>query len=159
MVSIFLLLGSNLGDRAFYLKEAIKFVEKYIARVKAVSSVYETQSWGKTNLPDYLNQVLQLESDLDAHLVLTLILDIERKMGRRRDEKWGSRIIDIDLLLYGDQIINTPDLVVPHPELHRRRFTLEPLAEIAPGTVHPVFGKTIFELKTELEDQLIVKKL
>ena len=159
MNNIFLLIGSNLGDRKLFLKQAIKHIEHDIAPLVKTSSVYETQSWGKTDAPDYLNQVLMLQTLLPAQVVLQKILAIENLLGRKREEKWGSRIIDIDILFYGDAIINEPNLHVPHPELHKRRFTLEPLAEIAAGFVHPVLNKNILQLKNELKDNLIVKKV
>lgn len=159
MDSIFLLLGSNLGDRKSFLNQAIAYIEAEIAPVTVASSVYETQSWGKTDAPDYLNQVLMLQCELPAGELLQKILAIENKMGRRREEKWGSRTIDIDILFYGDAVINELNLQVPHPELHNRRFTLEPLAEIASDFVHPVSHKNILQLKNELKDNLIVKKV
>ena len=159
MNNIFLLLGSNLGDRRSFLTQAIEHIEADIAPVIKASSVFETQSWGKTDAPDYLNQVLMLQTLLPARVLLQKILAIEIVLGRKREEKWGSRTIDIDILFYGDTIINEPDLQVPHPELHKRRFTLEPLAEIGADFVHPVLHKTIVQLKNELHDSLVVKKV
>jgi 2-amino-4-hydroxy-6-hydroxymethyldihydropteridine diphosphokinase len=159
MISVFLLLGSNLGDRQLFLKQAVEYIETDIGPVVKASSVYETQSWGKTDAPDYLNQVVMLETDLDASVVLQKILNIEITLGRKREEKWGSRTIDIDILFYGQAIINEPGLQIPHPELHKRRFTLEPLAEIAPEMMHPTLNKNILTIKNELKDKLIVKKL
>ena len=157
MINVFLLLGSNLGQRNAFLQQAARLIDQEVAPVTAVSSVYETQSWGKSDAPDYLNQVIELQTDLDARTVLQKILSIETQMGRKREEKWGSRIIDIDILFYGDSIINEPGLIVPHPELHNRRFTLEPLSELTPNFVHPVLNKDIMQLKNELNDNLIVK--
>ncbi len=159
MINVFLLLGSNLGNRHLFLKEAIEHIEKDISPVLKISSVYETQSWGKTDAPDYLNQVVMLQTDLPAQIILQKILNIERVLGRSRGEKWGSRTIDIDILFYGDAIINEPGLQIPHPELHNRLFTLAPLAEIAPGLVHPVLKSNILHLKKQLKGGLIVKKL
>ncbi|SDP26735.1 2-amino-4-hydroxy-6-hydroxymethyldihydropteridinediphosphokinase [Mucilaginibacter sp. OK268] len=159
MNNIFLLLGSNLGDRKLFLKQAVDHIEAEIAPVIKRSSVFETQSWGKTDAPDYLNQVIQLDTSLPARVLLEKILAIEILLGRERKEKWGSRTIDIDILFYGDEIIHEPDLQVPHPELHKRRFTVEPLAEIAAAFVHPVLHKNILQLKNELIDNLIVKKV
>jgi len=159
MMNVFLLLGSNLGDRQAYLQQAITLIEKEIAPVIKKSSLYETQSWGKTDEPDYLNQVIELQADIPAKEVLHKILNIELTMGRRRDVKWGSRTIDIDILFYGSEIINDDDLTVPHPELHKRMFTLAPLAEIAADLVHPILHKSIFQLKSELKSELHVKKL
>jgi 2-amino-4-hydroxy-6-hydroxymethyldihydropteridine diphosphokinase len=115
-----------------FCKRLLRIFQQLVAPVTKTSAVYETQSWGKTDQPDYFNQVITLQTNLAAQDVLNKILDIELLMGRKREEKWGSRIIDIDILFYGDAVINEPGLIVPHPELHNRRFTLEPLAEIAP---------------------------
>ena len=159
MNDIFLLLGSNLGDRKLFLAQAIDHIEADIAPVVKQSSVFETQSWGKTDAPDYLNQVVQLHTWLPARELLNKILAIEILLGRERKEKWGSRTIDIDILFYGDLVVNEPDLKIPHPELHKRRFTLEPLTEIAAALVHPLLHKDISQLKNELVDDLIVKKV
>ncbi|HWD87553.1 MAG TPA: 2-amino-4-hydroxy-6-hydroxymethyldihydropteridine diphosphokinase [Mucilaginibacter sp.] len=159
MSDVFLLLGSNLGDRQAYLQQAIAHIEQEIAPVVARSSIYETQSWGKTDEPDYLNQVIQLQTNIPAKEILYKILNIEKAMGREREVKWGSRIIDIDILFYGSEVINEDQLTVPHPELHNRMFTLAPLAEIAPGLIHPVLKKNIARLKRELKSNLHVKKL
>jgi 2-amino-4-hydroxy-6-hydroxymethyldihydropteridine diphosphokinase len=158
MIDVFLLTGSNLGNRELFLQQAINYIEADIAPLTVASSIFETQSWGKTDAPDYLNQVLRLQTILPVTSLLDKVLAIETLMGRKREEKWGSRIIDIDILFYGGAIINEPNLQVPHPELHKRRFTLEPLVEIAADFVHPVLNKNIFQLKTELMDDLIVKK-
>lgn len=159
MVNVFLLLGSNLGDRSLLLQQAIKCIEEEITPITKHSAVYETQSWGKSDSPDYLNQVILIQTELCAQIILQKILNIEWKIGRVREEKWGPRLIDIDILFYGDALIDEPGLQVPHPELHKRRFTLEPLAEIAPDLIHPVINKNILQLKSELNDNLIVKKL
>jgi len=158
MIDVFLLLGSNLGDREAYLQAAVQHIETDIARVVKRSAVYQTQSWGKTDEPDYLNQVIKLKTGLQPAVILQKILAIEISMGRKREIKWGSRIIDIDILFYGRAIINEPGLQIPHPELHKRMFTLIPMSEIAPDFIHPVLGKSIFQLKSELNSDLIVKK-
>jgi 2-amino-4-hydroxy-6-hydroxymethyldihydropteridine diphosphokinase len=159
MINVFLLLGSNLGERNLFLHRAIEHIEQDIAAVAKKSAIYETQSWGKTDLPDYLNQVVMLQTELSAQQILEKILNIEIEMGRKREEKWGSRIIDIDILFYGSEIINEPNLTIPHPELHKRRFTLEPLEMLAPDFIHPILNKSILELKNDLKDDLIVKKI
>lgn len=159
MIDVFLLLGTNLGNRQLHLQQAIEHLRQQISEVTRVSAIYETQSWGKTDEPDYLNQVIQLQTSLPARKLLEKILAIELQMGRTREVKWGSRIIDIDILFYGDEVIDEPGLVVPHPQLHNRRFTLEPLAELSPQMIHPVLGKNILALKKDLKDSLIVKKL
>ncbi|HEY4326237.1 MAG TPA: 2-amino-4-hydroxy-6-hydroxymethyldihydropteridine diphosphokinase [Mucilaginibacter sp.] len=159
MFDVFLLLGSNLGDRNKLLQQAIAQIEKNIARILKASSVYETQAWGKTSVPDYLNQVVMLQTNLAPQKLLEATLSIENTLGRQRQEKWGARTIDIDILFYGKIIINEENLHIPHPELHKRRFTLEPLAEIAPELLHPILNRNILQLKSELKDSLIVKKL
>jgi len=158
MNDVFLLLGSNLGDREAYLQNAVHHIETDIAPVVKRSAVYETQSWGKTDEPDYLNQVIELKTGLQPGSILQKILAIEKLMGRKREVKWGSRIIDIDILFYGQTVVNDHQLQIPHPELHKRMFTLIPMSEIAPDFIHPVFGKSIFQLKSELKSDLIVKK-
>lgn len=159
MIDVFLLLGSNLGDREEYLQKAIDLIAAELGVVAQKSSVYETEAWGKTDEPNYLNQVVRVNTQLSARQVLEKVLEIENRMGRVREEKWGSRIIDIDILFYGQDIINEPGLIVPHPELHNRKFTLEPLSELAPDLRHPALKKSIFQLKSELKDSLVVKKL
>jgi 2-amino-4-hydroxy-6-hydroxymethyldihydropteridine diphosphokinase len=159
MIDVYLLLGSNLGDRFLFMKKAIAMIDSDIAPVVKTSSVYETQSWGKTDAPDYLNQVILLQTSLPAQTILQKILGIELALGRKREEKWGSRTIDIDILFYGDQIIEEDGLIIPHPEMHKRRFTLEPMAEINNNFKHPGCEMTILQLKNELNDNLIVKKL
>lgn len=158
MIDVFLLLGGNMGDRLKYLEKAVKQIDSRIGEVVSVSGVFQTQSWGKTDEPDYLNQAVKLRTDKPARQVLEHALAIERDLGRERKEKWGSRTIDIDILFYGDAVINEPDLIVPHPGLPHRRFALEPLSEIAGNFVHPVLRKTISDLKNDVSDDLIVKK-
>lgn len=159
MISVYLLLGSNLGNRQLFLQQAIQHIEAGVGPVIKQSGVYETQSWGKTDEPDYLNQVLLINTTLTAPVLLNKLLNIELLLGRERQQKWGSRTMDIDILFYGDEVIDEPNLKIPHPELHKRRFTLAPLAEIAPGFVHPVLKETIEALKNNLQDKLEVKKI
>lgn len=122
------------------------------------SSVFETSAWGKTDQPDFLNQALELETTLDAGELLRSLLEIEQKMGRFRGEKYGPRIIDIDIILFNREIIDLPDLKVPHPQMQNRRFVLAPMAEIAPELEHPVLGKTMTRLLAECPDGLAVNK-
>ena len=159
MNTVFLLLGSNLGDRLSFLQQAVSNIGEQVGEVSKKSAIYETQAWGKTNEPDYLNQVLIVQTELAPRALLDKILAIELSLGRKREEKWGARTIDIDILFYNSVIINEPGLVIPHPQLQNRRFTVEPLAEIAPDFQHPVLSKTMLQLKFELEDCLVVKKL
>ncbi len=159
MVDVYLLLGSNLGNRQLFLQDATRHIEKIAGKVLLYSGIYETQSWGKTNEPDYLNQVLLIQTELKPQLLLSELLNIEIMLGRQRLEKWGARTVDIDILFYGEEIIKEPNLTVPHPELHNRKFTLEPLAEIAPELWHPILNKTVLSLKNELKDTLAIKKI
>jgi 2-amino-4-hydroxy-6-hydroxymethyldihydropteridine diphosphokinase len=158
MQSVFLLLGSNLGDRLSFLETAAGRIDAVAGQILRRSSVYETQSWGKSDAPNYLNQVLLIQTGLSPMGLLEELLEIERGLGRKRGEKYGSRTIDIDILFYGQDIFNEPGLQIPHPELQNRRFTLEPLAEIAPYFTHPVLKKNILALKTKLIDDLNVKR-
>ncbi len=156
---VYILLGSNLGNRQRYLDEAISGIEKNIAPLEQRSSVYQTASWGNTDQPEYLNQVVLLKSDIPAPDLLHRLLEIERKLGRERNEKWGARTIDIDMLFYGEEVIRIPGLSVPHPHLHERRFVLAPLAEIAPEWIHPVFKQSIKQILGNLKDNLLVQKI
>jgi 2-amino-4-hydroxy-6-hydroxymethyldihydropteridine diphosphokinase len=159
MYIAYLLLGSNLGDRLKFISEASGAIDGRLGSIQARSSLYRTASWGKHDQPDFINMAVALETELSAAELLKGALSIEMELGRERVEKWGSRTIDIDILLYGDQIINQPDLKIPHPFLHERRFCLEPLVEIASDLIHPSFGKPLSVLLRDLLDNLSVKKL
>ncbi|MEQ8245702.1 2-amino-4-hydroxy-6-hydroxymethyldihydropteridine diphosphokinase [Fulvivirga sp.] len=155
---IYLLLGSNLGDRINNLQQAIKYIWSFSEIVK-ISSVYETAPWGVTDQPSFYNQVVEIKTATDPKSLLNEILKIEALIGRVRKEKWGARIIDIDILYYGDMKLHQEDLVIPHPGIAERKFTLAPLVEIAPDFLHPVSGKSNKEMLALVDDQLSVKKL
>ena len=157
MRNIYLLLGSNLGDRHSYLREGALLIEREIGPIEKSSSIYQTASWGNTGLPEFLNQALQVSTSLSPRDLLFTVNAIEKSLGRERVQKWGSRTLDIDILLYENEIINEPDLVIPHPLMQERRFALAPLCEIAPHVVHPLIGKKIKELLSELSDDLYVQ--
>lgn len=123
------------------------------------SALYETAPWGNVEQPGYLNQALLIDTALDANALLEKVLDIEHRIGRIRREKWGARVIDIDVIFYNQDVIATPALKVPHPQLQNRRFVLVPMAEIVPEWVHPVLGKTVLQLLDECPDQLSVTKV
>jgi 2-amino-4-hydroxy-6-hydroxymethyldihydropteridine diphosphokinase len=159
MNTTYILLGSNLGDSRKYLSDAIVEIECRLGTIIAKSSLYQTASWGKHDQPDFINQVIELKTSLSPADLLKGVLEIENIFGRQRLEKWGSRTIDIDILLFEDLIINSPDLIIPHPYLSIRRFSLMPLNEIAPDLIHPNSKKSIAELLLELTDDLFVKKL
>ena len=156
---IYLLLGSNEGDPVVNLKTAREHIAKSVGRVAACSSLYRSAAWGMRDQPDFLNQVIEVTSAYSPEALLEKILHIERQMGRVRREKWGPRLIDIDLLFHGNKIVTTETLMLPHPGIPQRRFTLEPLAEIAPGFLHPVLKKTVADLLRECGDTLAVDRL
>ena len=159
MNNAYLLIGGNEGDRIKYLQEARDHIEIHFGQIIQKSFIYETAAWGKTDQPNFLNQVLLIRTLLDAPALMQGILDIEKKMGRLRSEKFSQRIIDIDILFFNKEIITQPQLVVPHPEIQNRRFVLVPMNEIAPQFIHPVLQKTIHTLLKECMDELDVKKL
>jgi 2-amino-4-hydroxy-6-hydroxymethyldihydropteridine diphosphokinase len=145
----YLSLGSNLGDRAANLRAAIAELE-LAGRIRAVSGFYETQPVDVPNQPWFLNCVIVIETDKTPREMLRLALNIEAAMGRLRMRDKGARNIDIDIVLFGDQVVNEPGLKIPHPAMHQRRFVLEPLVEIAPQALHPELGKTAQELLAAL---------
>lgn len=155
----FLLLGGNLGNREEHLAAARDLIGHHCGIIIKKSSVYETAAWGKEDQPSFLNQALGIETKLNARQLIRRILKVEKIMGRIRKEKYGPRIIDIDILLFNNEVHNYPLLKLPHPEMPNRRFALLPLAEIAPDIVHPVFQKKISQLLKECKDELPVKKV
>lgn len=155
---IFLALGSNLGNRTANLEQARKKIEQRGIAIYAASGIYETEPWGIREQPAYLNQALQVRTAQTPSELLKTILAIEVEMGRVRDPNtpWQARTIDIDLLLFNQQIIQNKELTLPHPHLHERNFVLYPLVEIAEPFEHPVLKKTIGELLWECNDLLEV---
>ena len=158
MNSAYLLTGGNVGDRLQNLTIAAKHIAEHCGPVIHASSIYETEPWGNRLQPAFLNQVLIVDTSLSARALLEQILRMEVTMGRKRKEKYGPRIIDIDLLFYNSDIIRLQHLQVPHPEMLKRRFVMQPLAEIAPEFVHPVFQLPLKTLLLQCEDKLDVKK-
>jgi 2-amino-4-hydroxy-6-hydroxymethyldihydropteridine diphosphokinase len=156
MNGIYLLLGTNLGDRLSNIKNAITLLEKENVAVIQCSSIYETAAWGKTDQQDFLNQVVEVTTKKSPQELLQIILKAELFLGRVRKEKWGERLIDIDILFYHNQIISTPDLSIPHPAIPERLFTLKPLAEIAGEKTHPKHKKKIKDLMDDCLDKLPV---
>ncbi|AEM74698.1 2-amino-4-hydroxy-6-hydroxymethyldihydropteridine diphosphokinase [Caldicellulosiruptor acetigenus] len=146
---IFLGLGSNLGDRNENIQKAIEHL-KYKVTIEKISSIIETEPYGVVDQPKFLNCVLKGRTLLSPFELLEFVLEIENKMGRKRLFKWGPRNIDIDILFYDDCVIDTENLKIPHPELHKRLFVLEPLCEIEKDFIHPVFKKSVYELYIEL---------
>lgn len=157
--TVYLSLGSNLGNREANLRDAIERICE-LGEVKSVSSLYETEPVEFTAQPWFLNLALELETDLMPKQLLAAALKIERDMGRRRLQPKGPRLIDIDIVLFGNSVVNDAKLVIPHPAMHERRFVLEPLAEIAPEKRHPVLKKTVREqLEALPKGAPVVRKL
>jgi 2-amino-4-hydroxy-6-hydroxymethyldihydropteridine diphosphokinase len=154
---VYLSLGSNMGDCEMHFHEAVARLQKE-GRVVSVSPFYETEPVEFTDQAWFLNCALALETTRTPQQVMSAILTIEQEMGRQRIQKKGPRIIDIDILLFSDKIIDSPDLTVPHPAMQNRRFVLEPLAEIAPEARHPVLKKTMRELLDALPAGQTVRK-
>jgi len=159
MKKVFLGLGTNLGDREANLKTALESIIENIGPVVSLSSVYETEPWGFRTEDLFLNMVAEVETKLKPSGLLGRMLMIEANMGRLRSGTgYSSRIIDLDILLYGEEIMDSKSLVIPHPKLHERRFVLVPLCEIAPDLVHPVLKKNIKTLLKECKDKGKIKK-
>ncbi|MBX0332613.1 2-amino-4-hydroxy-6-hydroxymethyldihydropteridine diphosphokinase [Pontibacter sp. HSC-14F20] len=156
MPKLYLLLGGNLGDRPLYLSQAREQIAAQIGLIVQSSALYETAAWGKTDQPAFLNQVLEVQTTLSPEQVLQGINQIEQELGRIRQEHWGARVIDIDILFYDQLILQTQRLTIPHPQLHLRRFTLLPLNEIAPHLLHPVLNLQITQLLRDCPDKLPV---
>jgi 2-amino-4-hydroxy-6-hydroxymethyldihydropteridine diphosphokinase len=153
----YLSLGSNMGDRTAHLRDAITRLES-AGSIVSVSSFYETEPVEVTDQSWFLNCAVGLDTTLTAEQLMARLLQIEQEMGRRRMQKKGPRTIDIDILLFGDLILDSLEVTIPHPAMHERRFVLEPLAEIAPEALHPVLKKTVRELLEELPAGQTVRK-
>jgi 2-amino-4-hydroxy-6-hydroxymethyldihydropteridine diphosphokinase len=151
-INVFLGLGSNMGDRKVNIKTASDLIEKNIGKIAKRSHLYETQPWGQPEQEWFYNQVVMINTTLDPRGLLEAVGYVERQMGRKRAEKWGPRVIDVDILFYGKRIIRDKGLEIPHPELHKRAFVLVPMMEIAPEYEHPTLHKQIDELFMECQD-------
>ena len=156
---VYISLGSNQGDRWHYLREAVFLIDKEAGAIKATSSVYETPAWGFES-DDFLNACIAIDTLYSPEILLRIILKIERQLGRatRNADTYEPRTIDIDILFYEDECIQSSTLILPHPQLHKRRFVLEPLADIAPGKVHPQLKKSVTGLLNECQDSSVLRK-
>ena len=159
MKTAYLLIGGNLGNRKENLSQAIALIREQCGVLTRSSSIYETGAWGKTDQPSFLNQALEISTSLNARQLMRKILAIEKMMGRIREVKLGPRIIDIDIILFENEIHDLRFLKIPHPEMQNRRFVLVPLAEINPELQHPVLKRSVAELLEECPDNLDVHKV
>ena len=152
MNSVFLQLGSNLGERSQLLIDATVLLSRRLGIIVEKSKIYESTPWRVDGQESYLNQVIEVSTKYSAEKVLKIVLEIETELGRVRVEKWGERLIDIDIIFFNDEIIETSDLCVPHKHMHERNFVLEPLNEIASTFIHPKYNKTVAELLKDSKD-------
>ena len=157
---VYLGLGTNLGDRRENLAQAVKALNtRQDLTVLRTSGVYETAPWGLIGQPDFLNMVAEVSTTLTPQQLLDRVKDLELELGRKPGPRLGPRLIDVDILLYGDKVVDEPELRIPHASLHLRAFALVPLAELTPGTIHPVIGVTIAELADRVDGLAGVKPL
>ena len=153
MNKAYLLTGGNLGDREQYLATARSLINELCGTIVTASSLYETAAWGKTDQPSFLNQALELDTALNAKQLIRRILKVEKMMGRTRDEKYGPRLIDIDMLLFNNEKHNYGFLKIPHPEMHKRAFVLVPMMELDPEFEHPTLHTAMDMLYMDCDDQ------
>ncbi len=151
---VYIGLGTNIGDKSNNLKSAREQIELKIGKIEAASTEYITKAWGILDQPDFLNQALKVSTTRYPLNLIQKLLEIEEAMGRKRVAKWGSRLIDLDILFFEDWIFSTPGLIIPHPFADKRRFVLEPLSEISPDFKHPVLNESISNLLLKLLPEL-----
>ncbi len=152
--------GSNIDDRLSFIRNALRLLSQVDGIiVKEISSLYETDPVGYEEQEKFLNGVVAVETHLSPHTLLKTLKDIETNVGRQHRARWRPREIDMDVLIYGEMCLHTPELIIPHPEMHNRRFVLVPLVEIAPDLVHPVLNETIQFLLNRLEDDYSLEKI
>ncbi len=155
----YLILGSNIGDPISRIQIALEKINTDIGEVTRTSSIYVTEPWGLKDQPPFYNQVVEIETKIDAFDTLKKVLAIEKSMGRVRKEKWAERIIDIDILYFDDQVINEKNLTIPHPGIPDRRFVLIPLCELIPNQIHPVLKVSNADLLRTTSDTLEVRRI
>lgn len=158
MKDVYLLIGGNMGDRMAYFAESKKRIGETCGTIASQSFIYETEAWGLSDQAAFLNQALCIQSAKDPESLIHAILRIEESLGRKRQIKYGPRLIDIDIIFYSDAVIRLPHLTVPHPQVQNRRFALQCLNDIAPDFLHPLLKKTVRQLLAECPDTLKVKK-
>jgi 2-amino-4-hydroxy-6-hydroxymethyldihydropteridine diphosphokinase len=153
MNKVYIAFGSNIGDRYKAVDDALAMVEQKGMKITNKSKVYETEPYGYTDQPPFINGAIEVETELNCRQVLETLLGIESDIGRVRQIRWGPRIIDLDILLFNEEIYDEEDLKVPHPDMQNRAFVLNPLADICPDYVHPILKRTVLELKSELKEK------
>ena len=151
MSSVFIGIGSNLGNREENCRKALRLISEKAGIVTRQSSIYETRPWGVENQPPFFNMAAEADTLADPRTLLSILKVIEKELGRTESPRWGPRTLDLDILFYDDLVIDTPELRIPHPLMHMRKFVLQPLSEIAPDKVHPILKKTVKELLSELK--------
>jgi len=159
MNKAYLLTGGNTGNPKQQLKQALQLIAANCGLITQQSSIYETAAWGNTDQPPFLNQALELMTPLSPDSLMQALLKIEETMGRKRTEKYASRLIDIDILLYNYEVIDSSLVIIPHPQLANRRFALAPLNQLAASYIHPILQKSIARLLEDCEDMLAVKRI
>ena len=152
MNTVYLQLGSNLGEREQLISAAVQEISEHVGKVNVRSQIYESNPWRVDGQEHYLNQLIEVKTLLSAEETLAAILKIELDLGRVRIEKWGERLIDIDIIFFNNEIIETADLCIPHMHMHERNFVLAPLNEIAPDFIHPKYNKTVSQLFNQSND-------
>ena len=154
--TVFIALGTNLGNRLANLQAAIQSMPPEVI-VLAESHIYETPPWGYKDQPAFLNMVIKAETELEPEQLLQYLKELETELGREQSFHWGPRLIDLDILFYDDLVLDSPPLIIPHPRLHERAFVLVPLMDIAPELIHPVIKKSVSELLAEVDTQGIIR--
>jgi len=154
--TVYIALGTNLGERLANLRKAIESMPPKIT-VLAESHVYETPPWGFEDQPAFLNLVVKAETELEPEPLLKYLKQLEVELGREQNFRWGPRLIDLDILFYDDLVLDSPPLAIPHPRLHERAFVLVPLADVAPDLIHPVFQRSVSDLLAEVDTQGITR--
>lgn len=152
-------LGGNIGNVQKTLLKCTDLIGLRLGKITLKSALYQTKAWGVENQPDFINQVVLIETSLSVQQCLIICQEIEKDLGRVRNEKWHKRIIDIDILFFNEEVIKSNNLKIPHPFLQQRNFVLYPLAELIPNFIHPIYKKTVLELKNDCDDQLDIIKL
>lgn len=158
MNKAFIGLGSNLGEKVENCNDALEYISAF-CEVTSMSSLYESEPAGYTEQPKFINAVIKIDTELSPHNLLNSLKLIEKKMGRERTFRWGPRIIDLDILFYNDLIIESENLVIPHEELQKRRFVLEPILEIESDLIHPKYRISVRELLNNLQDSSEIVKV